>query len=55
MIVATAVSFGCDCIYSNDTDIEKFGRGFIDYRQIPPLDPIQLDIESLLDDIDLVE
>lgn len=35
MIVATAVAWGADCIYSHDPGVKAFSKGFIDVKEIP--------------------
>lgn len=35
MIVATAISRKAECIYSADTDIDKFAEGHIEVRKLP--------------------
>lgn len=35
MIVATALAFGAECIYSHDRGVQTFGDGFIEVRDLP--------------------
>ena len=35
MIVATAIAYGAECIYSHDKGVQVFGDGFIDVRCVP--------------------
>jgi predicted nucleic acid-binding protein len=34
-IIATAISLGAECIYSQDSDLTKLANGLIDIREIP--------------------
>lgn len=44
MIVATAASLGCECIYSNDAGVHGFAKGFINAQDLPPLRPAQKEL-----------
>lgn len=35
MIVATAISRKADCIYSSDSDVENFAKGYLEVRKLP--------------------
>jgi predicted nucleic acid-binding protein len=37
MIIATAISRQADCIYSEDSDIDKFAQGRIVIKTLPPI------------------
>lgn len=40
MIVATALAYGAECIYSHDRGVQAFGDGFIEVRCVPDA-PVQ--------------